>query len=77
MISLWTSFILVGGKVTRWYFGNFSYRLFESSPSGVHVLVVSMKFYLVGVLVSAKQLKDLAQDIIALEEELNFLDFVL
>ena len=77
VISLWTSFILAGGKVTRWYFGNFSYQFFESSPSGVHVLVVSMQFYLVGVLVSAKQLKDLAQDIIALEEELNFLDFVL
>ena len=77
MISLWTSFILAGGKVTRWYFRNFSYQFFESSPSGVHVLVVSMQFYLVGVLVSAKQLKDLAQDIIALEEELNFLDFVL
>jgi len=33
----------------------------------------------VGVLVSAKQLKDMAQDIIyiALEEKLNVLDFVL
>ena len=75
---MWTSFLLVGGKVTRWYFGNFSYQFSESNPSGVYVLVVSMQFYLVVVLVSAKQLRIWLRTLsIALEEELNLLDFIL
>ena len=65
LISLWTSFWLVGGEVTGWYFGSqHIILLVPTSLESVCWWSALNFFHLVHALVSAKQLKDMAQDII-------------
>ena len=57
----------VDGEVTEWCFRNLNHQTYGSNWSGVYMLVVSMQLTSStwwGVLVSAKQLKDMAQGII-------------
>ena len=78
LISSCTVVWLADGEVTGWCFRNLSHHLVPACLSAGGQQVVNFLHW-VGVLVSAKQLKDMAQDIIyiALEEKLNVLDFVL
>ena len=62
LISLWAFFWLVSGEVTKWYFGISISIFWVQLAYYPHGCVNS--FHLVGVLVSAKQLKDMAQNII-------------
>ena len=69
VVSLGTILWLVDGEVTRWWFENLNHQHSGSNQKIVSDLYVCGQcavniFYIVGVLVSAKLLKDLAQNII-------------
>lgn len=67
IVSLWTSFWLVGSEVTGWHFGHINHQFSGSNHSGVYVFVISMQSISStqeGILVSTKLLKDMQQNII-------------